>query len=314
MATLTPARTVPGTDGQVRPDWVPTELYPFADHWAPIDGNLVHYVDEGSGPALLLLNGNPSWSFGWRDVIVGLRGRFRCIAPDYPGFGLSRAGDGFDYRPVSQSVVIEHLIDHLGIDGLTLVAYDWGGPIGLGFAGRRPELFRALVLGNTWGWPINSILLRLFSALVGGPLGVLLVDRFNIMLRVFLPRSLRRAPLTAAEVAAYDGPFPPGQRYPMRVLPRELVAGRPFLRDVQSNLARLAGKSVLLLWTDSSAGLGEDELAKWLGTFAEARVVRMNGVGRYIDEDAPEDVAAALVSWWDEIVDPKAEHHEGGKT
>ena len=79
-----------------RPAWVPGDLYPFEDRWADIEGNLVHYVDEGDGPPLLLLNGNPSWSFGWRDVILRLRGTFRCLAPDYPGFGLSVPGPGHD--------------------------------------------------------------------------------------------------------------------------------------------------------------------------------------------------------------------------
>jgi haloalkane dehalogenase len=64
-----------------RPSWVPADLYPFEDRWLEIDGNLVHYVDEGEGPPLLLLNGNPSWSFGWRDVILAVRGSFRCVAP-----------------------------------------------------------------------------------------------------------------------------------------------------------------------------------------------------------------------------------------
>ncbi len=118
----------------------PTDLYPFEDRWVEIDGHRVHYVDEGDGPPLLLLNGNPSWSFGWRDVILGLRGTFRCIAPDYPGFGLSRAADGFDYKPRSQSKVVEALVDRLGLDGIVVFGYAWGGPIGLGLAGRRPEL------------------------------------------------------------------------------------------------------------------------------------------------------------------------------
>ncbi len=79
------------TPAPPRPAWVPDALYPFEDRWAEIDGNLVHYVDEGDGLPILLLNGNPSWSFGWRDVILGLRRSFRCVAPDYPGFGLSQA-------------------------------------------------------------------------------------------------------------------------------------------------------------------------------------------------------------------------------
>ena len=99
-----------GPDGTDTPDAAelgPDDLYPFEDRWAEIDGNLVHYVDEGAGPPLLLLNGNPSWSFGWRDVILGLRDRYRCVAPDYPGFGLSRAADGYDFRRGLALAVVE---------------------------------------------------------------------------------------------------------------------------------------------------------------------------------------------------------------
>jgi haloalkane dehalogenase len=125
-----------------RPAWVPGDLYPFDDHWAEIDGHLVHYLDEGTGPPLLLLNGNPSWSFGWREVITSLRRSFRCIAPDYPGFGLSREAPGYDFRPRSHSTVVEALVDRLGLTDMVVFGYAWGGPIGLGMAGRRPELIR----------------------------------------------------------------------------------------------------------------------------------------------------------------------------
>src|SRR4051794_28816231 len=133
-----------------RPAWVPGDLYPFDDRWAEIDGNLVHYVDEGDGPPILLLNGNPSWSFGWRDVITALRVRFRCIAPDYPGFGLSRAAADYDFSARSHAAVVEALVDRLELDGLTVFGYAWGGPIALGVAARRPERIRAVVIGNTW--------------------------------------------------------------------------------------------------------------------------------------------------------------------
>ena len=99
----------------VRPSWVPNDLYPFEDRWAEIDGNLVHYVDEGDGPPLLLLNGNPSWSFGWRDVILGLRDTFRCVAPDYPGFGLSRAAAGLRLPARVALDGRRALVDQLGL-------------------------------------------------------------------------------------------------------------------------------------------------------------------------------------------------------
>ena len=283
-----------------RPAWVPARLYPFEDRWAEIDGHRVHYIDEGTGPPILLLNGNPSWSFGWRDVVLRLRGQFRCIAMDYPGFGLSTGAPGFDFRPSSQSRVVEALVDELGLEGLTVFGYAWGGPIGFGFAGRRPELVRALVIGNTWAWPDSRLPARLFSALMGGPLSPLLVDRLNLMLRLYLPRNLKRGALTAEERAAYEGPFPPGRRHVMRVFPREIVAGKAYLREVERNLERLAAKPALIVWPDSDPGFGDAELARWQERFPAARTVHLERTGQFIDEDAPEDVASAIVDWWGE--------------
>jgi haloalkane dehalogenase len=289
-----------------RPAWVPDEQYPFVDRWVELDGSLVHYVDEGSGPPILLLNGNPSWSFGWRDVIVGLRGTFRCIAPDYPGFGLSRPADGFDLRPRSQSRVVEALVDHLGLDGIVVFGYAWGGPIGLGLAGRRPEIVRGLVVANTWAWPDDRLRVRLFSALLGGPLGGLLVERLNLMLRLYLPFNLKRGPLTDVERAAYHGPFPPGHRAAMRVFPREIVRGRAFLREVEANLPRLAGLPALIVWPDSDPGFGDDELARWQGLFPGAPTVTLARTGQFIDEDAPDDVVFAIRDWWSATANAQA--------
>jgi haloalkane dehalogenase len=94
-------------DQHLRPRWIAEALYPFDSHYADIDGTSVHYVDEGSGPPLLLLHGNPTWSFLYRDIITGLRDRHRCIAPDHPGFGLSRAAPGYGYTPREHADILE---------------------------------------------------------------------------------------------------------------------------------------------------------------------------------------------------------------
>lgn len=284
-----------------RPAWVPTDLYPFTDRWAEVDGSVVHYIDEGDGPPLLLLNGNPSWSFGWRDVVLGLRDTFRCIAPDYPGFGLSEPAPGFDFRPQTHSRVIEALVDRLGLTGLVVVGYAWGGPIGLGLAGRRPELVSGLVIGNTWGWPDDRLKVRLFSFLMGGPLSPVLVDRLNLMLRLYLPRNLKRAALTDAERGAYEGPFPRSRRHIMRTFPRALVAAAPYLRSVEAGLGALAAKPTLIVWPDGDAGFGTAELARWQALFPAATTVTLERTGQFIDEDAPEDVVAAIRGWWDGV-------------
>jgi haloalkane dehalogenase len=82
-----------------RPPWVDHELFPFTSRFIDVGGHTVHYIDEGSGPTLLFLHGNPTWSFVYRDVIRQLRDQFRCVALDYPGFGLSSPGPGTSAEP-----------------------------------------------------------------------------------------------------------------------------------------------------------------------------------------------------------------------
>ena len=100
-------------------------------------GSRVHYVDEGIGETLLFLHGNPAWSFQWRDLIRPLRDNYRCVALDYPGFGLSAAPTGFGFTPAEESRIVEEFVDRLGLRDVTLVMQDWGGPIGLARAADR---------------------------------------------------------------------------------------------------------------------------------------------------------------------------------
>src|ERR1041385_4365712 len=129
-----------------RPAWVPGDLYPFEDRYAEIDGARVHYVDEGSGPPLLLLHGNPTWSFLYRDVIKVLSESFRCIAVDYPGFGLSSAPASYGFTPAEHARAVERLILELDLTGITMMVQDWGGPIGFAAATRQPIRFARFVI------------------------------------------------------------------------------------------------------------------------------------------------------------------------
>ena len=135
----------------VRPEWVDDKLFPFKSRFVELSGNVVHYVDEGEGPILLMLHGNPTWSFVYRNVIAELSGSFRCIAPDYPGFGLSTPAPGYEFHPADHARVVGEFVDRLDLRDVTLIAQDWGGPIGLtaarppihaGPADRAPHLKR----------------------------------------------------------------------------------------------------------------------------------------------------------------------------
>ena len=156
-------------DEHVRPAWIPEALYPFDSHYAEINGGSVHYVDEGSGPPLLLLHGNPTWSFLYRDIITGLRVRYLCIAPDHPGFGLSRAAPDYRYTPPEHAAVLEKLVLELDLSEVTMMVQDWGGPIGFAVATRHPDRFAAFVIGNTWAWAKADLGTQLFSRLLGFP-------------------------------------------------------------------------------------------------------------------------------------------------
>jgi haloalkane dehalogenase len=109
-----------------RPDWFDEDLFPFESHSLEIDGSVVHYVDEGESVPLLMLHGNPTWSFLYRKLISGLSGTFRCIALDYPGFGLSTAPRGYTYTAAEHSAVVEGFVDQLGLDDIVLVVQDLG--------------------------------------------------------------------------------------------------------------------------------------------------------------------------------------------
>src|SRR3954464_8168876 len=185
-----------------RPGWVPNELYPFESKFAEIGGARVHYVDEGSGSPLLLLHGNPTWSFLYRDLIRGLSDRFRCIAPDYPGFGFSEAPSGYGYRPVEHAKVIEQLILQLDLNDVTIMVQDWGGPIGFAAATRHPDRFAGFVIGNTWAWPKSDFGTQVFSRLLGSPIGGFMILRRNFFVERIIPSGVRRRELPAAVMDA----------------------------------------------------------------------------------------------------------------
>src|SRR5271163_3599087 len=114
----------------VRPAWVDGDLFPFESRFLELSGNVVHYVDEGKGPVLLMLHGNPTWSFVYRDVIAELSGSFRCIALDYPGFGLSTPAHGYQFHPADHARLVGEFVDRLDLRSVTLITRTGEGPSG----------------------------------------------------------------------------------------------------------------------------------------------------------------------------------------
>jgi haloalkane dehalogenase len=282
-----------------RPAWVDSDLFPFESRFAEIDGHTVHYVDEGSGPTLLLLHGNPTWSFLWRDVIRDLRDDFRCVALDYPGFGLSTPGPGYRYHPEEHADVVTGFVDALGLDGVTLVGQDWGGPIGLATVQRRPAAFERLVLANTWAWPVNGDPYFEFFSRIGGagPLRFL-ARRLNLVVNAFVPTGHRRRRPTAAEMAHYRrAQGTPGRRQASAVLPSRITASRAFLAEVEAGLAGISHLPTLIVWGGADRVFRPRERERLEATFPDHTTVIVEGAGLYVESDAPEEFAASVRDW-----------------
>jgi haloalkane dehalogenase len=285
-------------DGPGRPPWIPQELYPFQSRYVEIEGARVHYVDVGAGPPLLLLHGNPTWSFLYREIIKGLSDRYRCIAVDYPGFGLSRAAPGYGFTPAEHARILEQVVCELDLNDVTMMVQDWGGPIGFAVATRHPDRFRAFVLGNTWAWPKSDPGTQVFSRVLGGPLGRYLILRRNFFIETILANNVKRRRLSDVVMDAYRGPFPTQEsRLPMHIFPREILASRPFLADIERALPALAERPALLVWPTKDIAFRERERRRWERVFPNHRTVILEGAGHYIQEASPDEILAAIRAW-----------------
>ena len=187
--------------------------FPFASRFREVGGARVHYVDEGDGPVLLMLHGNPTWSFVFRHLIAGLRDRFRCIALDLPGFGRSTAPASYGFLPSEHARIVGGFVDGLALERFTPVVQDWGGPIGLSIAARSPERIERLVVGNTFCWPVNGDFhFEAFSRVMGGPIGKFAIRNYNAFVNVMIPAGIKRGRVTAETLEAYRRPLPTPER------------------------------------------------------------------------------------------------------
>src|SRR5512137_2221520 len=134
---------------------MPSDLkksYPFTGRSLDLDGLRFHYLEEGEGLPVVMIHGNPSWSFYYRNLVLALRDRYRCIVPDHIGCGFSDkpGDDSYAYTLKSRVDDLERLLDTLGVtEDITLVVHDWGGMIGMAYAVRQPQRIRRLVILNT---------------------------------------------------------------------------------------------------------------------------------------------------------------------
>jgi haloalkane dehalogenase len=285
--------------------WIDRTAYPFDSHFFETDIGRMHYIDEGAGHPLVMLHGNPTWSFLYRTPIKRLSGRYRCIAPDYIGFGLSDKPPGWTYRPRDHAALIRSFIDALGLEEISLFVQDWGGPIGIDYAIDHPERVRSIVVMNSWMWPVRrDPHYLLFSAFFGGPVGRYLIRHHNVFARYAMPAAFGdRFRLPAQIHSHYRRPFQnPETRKGCWVFPRQIVGATPWLDRLWTKRRRLAQIPALIFWGMADKAFREKELDRWRSVFPEAPVVRLADVGHFVPEEAGGRLAEAAGRFLDEIL------------
>ena len=283
----------------MRIDFIPdTGLYPFESRWFDSSVGRVHYVDEGRGRPLLFCHGSPTWSFLYRDVIAALRGDFRCVAVDLPGFGLSDRPSGFGYTIAEITDVVEELVDHLDLRDLVVVGQDWGGPVGLGVAARRPERIGGLALTNTALWPIDAMPNRIFSAVMSStPMQRRILRDGLLVEKVLLGRA--GPELSEAEADHYRAvQATPEARAALAVMPREIRSAGPLLARLQTDVARLLGdRPAVAVWGMRDRVFpGRSCIPRLRRMFDELTVVELPDAGHLVPEDAPDRLVDAIAA------------------
>jgi haloalkane dehalogenase len=273
------------------------QLYPFESRWFDSSRGRIHYVDEGDGPPILFCHGNPTWSFLYRDIIVALRDRFRCIAPDYLGFGLSERPAGFGYKIDEHAIVVGEFVDHLGLDGYLNMGQDWGGPIGLSVAVERADRVRGIILGNTWFWPADTVSTKAFSWVMSSPPMQYAILQRNFFVDRLIPAGTSHRPSDAVMAHYRAVQSSPAARLGVAEMPKQILAAHPLLARLAREVpAKLGVKPALLVWgMKDFAFRPGPTIPRMRATFPDHVLVELPKAKHFIQEDAPDQIAAAII-------------------
>lgn len=294
---LTTAATTDERPSPAPADW--RALFPFAPNWLDVNGARMHYVDEraenSDARTLLFVHGNPTWSFHWRRLLLTFREKYRVVAPDHLGCGLSDPAPR-RLRLSDHADNLRRLIATLDLRRVTLVAQDWGGAISLGAMLAEQSRLERIVLFNTgafrpWFIPWR---IRVCRAPVVGKFALQGLNLFSLAaLRMTLSRKRRLEPAVAA---GYLAPYDSWSR---RAAVHQFVKDIPLsarhptwqtLGDIEDRLPELAGLPALLVWGMRDWCFTPECLDRFAAVWPQAEVHRLADAGHWVVEDAPEEV------------------------
>ncbi len=274
------------------------DLFPFTSRTIEVGEHRIHYVDEGCSdgakPVLLMVHGNPTWSFYWRDLIADLRSAYRVIAIDHIGCGLSDKPQTYDYRLAQHVENLSAVVKELGLERISLLVHDWGGAIGMGFAVQHPELIASTVVFNSAAFPAKRIPLRISMCRIPG-IGKLAIQGLN----GFAVAATYMATAKGMSRAVKQGYLHPYDSFAHRIATYRFVEDIPMkpshpswstLCEVEAGLGRLGDRPMLLLWGEKDWCFDMSFLEIWKQKFPAAEVKTFADAGHYVVEDAATEI------------------------
>ena len=276
-------------------------LFPFRRNFLDLNGQKYHYLNEGKGEPVVMVHGNPSWSFYYRNLVTQLSQQYQCIVPDHIGCGLSDKPSDADYDYTLNQRIndLDKLLDHLDIkQNITLVVHDWGGMIGMGYAARYPDRIKRLVILNTAAFnmpntkkfPIPLWICR------NTYLGTVLVRGFNAFSSIASYVGVKRKPMPKVIRKAYVAPF---NSWKNRISTLRFVQDIPLLKtdrnyqlveDIDNSLKHFQTIPTVICWGLQDFVFDKHFLATWKQKMPHAEVHEFADCGHYILEDASNDV------------------------
>ncbi|MGQ0800612.1 MAG: alpha/beta fold hydrolase [Pseudomarimonas sp.] len=269
----------------------------------------MHYLDEGprDGEVIVMLHGNPSWSYYWRHLVLALRGRYRCIVPDHIGMGLSDKPGDDRYRYTLQSRVddLAALLEHLHVrDNVTLAVHDWGGMIGFGWATTHAAAVKRLVITNTAAFPLPAAKKMPWQLKLGrdSMLGALLIRGFNAFAAGAASQGVMQA-MPADVRAAYCAPY---DSWANRIATLRFVQDIPLtpadpawalVDAAHKALPRFADRPALLGWGLRDFVFDQHFLDGFRAALPDAEVHAWEDAGHYVLEDKATELVPKIVDF-----------------
>lgn len=297
----TPAARTPRTMGAPGGSQTPLPDYDFAPHYLPLTHGRLHYIDEGTGDPVVMLHGNPNWSYYYRHLVHALRDRYRCIVPDHVGCGFSDfpSETQYSYRFSQRVDDLAALFDQLKLTSrVTLVVHDWGGMIGSAYAVRYPERIARLVVLNTGAFSLpKSKRVPWQLRLARVPLlGALLVRGLSAFSRGAVRQCMTRHVMPTDVARAYCAPY---SNWSRRLAVHRFVQDIPLgpshpswelVQQTSERLSVLEGRPLFIGWGARDFVFDSHFLEEWARRFPAAEIHRFADCGHYVLEDAREEL------------------------